>query len=145
MDFTNLDKWIAVGKELGIGSMFALVLLAMFAGGSVCVFRASFGRRGFVREFFVDTKEAAMNFLARLTQTLDRLEAAAGESRQCHREQAATCAAMLRAHTDPSGPCNLSGIRAAASHGLDAIGEIGQCVGVDVAKHVEAAKNRLIT
>ena len=111
-DIFSLDKWVMVGKDLGIGTMFALVLLALFAFGSFYVVREGF--------------------------------AAAAESREFHKQQAATCQAMLKSHTDPAGPCNLTAIRAAAAHGLDAIEEIGQQVGADVTKHVEAAKNRLV-
>ena len=143
-DIFSLDKWVMVGKDLGIGTMFALVLLALSAFGSFYILGASFGKQGFVRDFFVGVKDAATQFLARMTQTLDRLEAAAAESREFHKQQAATCQAMLKSHTDPAGPCNLTAIRAAAAHGLDAIEEIGQQVGADVAKHVEAAKNRLV-
>jgi hypothetical protein len=143
-DIFSLDKWVMVGKDLGVGAMFALVLLALFTCGSCYTFRASFGKQGFVRDFFVSVKEAATQFLARLTQTLDRLEAAAAESRDYHNQQAATCRAMLKAHTDPAGACNLTGIRAAAAHGLDALDEIGQQVGADLSKHVEAAKNVLV-
>ena len=143
-DIFSLDKWVMVGKDLGIGTMFALVLLALFAFGSFYVVREGFGKQGFVRDFFVGVKDAATQFLARMTQTLDRLEAAAAESREFHKQQAATCQAMLKSHTDPAGPCNLTDIRAAAAHGLDAIEEIGQQVGADVTKHVEAAKNRLV-
>jgi hypothetical protein len=143
-DFFSLDKWVMVGKDLGVGTMFALVLLAMSALGSFYILRASFGKQGFVREFFAGVKDAAIRFLDRLTQSLDRLESAAAESRDCHKQQAAICQAMLVAHTDPAGPCNLIGIRAAATHSLDALESIGQTVGADVAKHVEAAKNKLI-
>jgi hypothetical protein len=143
-DIFSLDKWVMVGKDLGIGTMFALVLLALFAFGSFYVLREGFGKRGFVRDFFVGVKDAATQFLARLTQTLDRLEAAAAESREFHRQQSATCQAMLKSHTDPAGTCNLTVIRAAAAHGLDAIDEIGQQVGADVSRHVEAAKNILV-
>ena len=142
-DLFSLDKWVMVGKDLGIGTMFALVLLAISTFGSFYILRASFGKQGFVRDFFVGVKDAATQFLARLTQTLDRLESAAAESRDFHKQQAATCQAMLKSHTDSSGPCNLTDIRAAAAHGLDAIEEIGQQVGADVSKHVEAAKNKL--
>jgi hypothetical protein len=143
-DIFSLDKWVMVGKDLGVGAMFALVLLALFTFGSCYTFRAGFGKQGFVRDFFVSVKEAATQFLARLTQTLDRLETAAAESRDFHRQQAATCQAMLKAHTDPSGACNLAGIRGAAAHGLDAIDEIGLQVGADVSKRVEAAKSSLL-
>jgi hypothetical protein len=143
-DMFSLDKWVMVGKDLGLGAMFALVLLSLFTFGSSYMLRASFGKQGFVRDFFVGVKEAATQFLARMTQTLDRLEAAAAESREFHKQQAATCQAMLKSHTDPSGPCNLTDIRAAAAHGLDAIEEIGQQVGADVAKHVGTAKNILV-
>jgi hypothetical protein len=139
----SLDKWVMVGKDLGLGAMFALVLLALFTFASFYVLREGFGKRGFVRDFFVGVKEAVTQFLARLTQTLDRLETAAAESREFHKQQAATCQVMLKSHTDPTGPCNLTGIRAAAAHGLDALDEIGQQVGADVSKHVEAAKNKL--
>jgi hypothetical protein len=143
-DIFSLDKWVMVGKDLGIGTMFALVLLAIFTFGSFYILRASFGRQGFVRDFFVGVKDAAVQFLTRLTQTLDRLESAAAESRDFHERQSAVCQSMLRAHTDPAGSCNLTGIRAAATHGLDAIESIGQKVGADVAKHVEAAKSKLV-
>ncbi|MCC6125689.1 MAG: hypothetical protein IT426_12050 [Pirellulales bacterium] len=143
-DIFSLDKWVMVGKDLGIGAMFALVLLALGACGSFYILRAGFGKRGFVREFFDGVKNAAIEFFDRLTQTLDRLEAAAAESRDYHRQQAAVCRTMLDAHTDPAGPCNLAGIRAAAACGLDALESIGEQVGADVAKHVEAAKNKLI-
>jgi hypothetical protein len=142
-DFFDLDKWVMVGKDLGIGAMFALVLLTMFTFGSFYILRASFGKQGFVRDFFIGVKDAAIQFLARLSQTLDRLESASAENREFHRHQSAVCQAMIEAHTDPTGPCNLTGIRAAATHGLDAIESIGQKVGADVAKHVEAAKSRL--
>ena len=142
-DIFSLDKWVMVGKDLGIGTMFALVLLALSACGSFYILRAGFGKQGFVRDFFVGVKDAAIQFLARLTQTLDRLESAAAESRDYHKQQAATCQAMLKAHTDPAGPCNLTDLRAAATHGLDAIESIGQKVGADVGRHVDAAKNKL--
>jgi hypothetical protein len=143
-DIFSLDKWVMVGKDLGVGAMFALVLLALFAFGSFYILRAGFGKQGFVRDFFVGVKDAAIEFLARLTQTLDRLESAAAESRDYHKQQAVTCQAMIKAHTDPSGPSNLADLRAAATHGLDAIESIGRQVGADVARHVEAAKNELV-
>jgi hypothetical protein len=143
-DFFSLDKWVMVGKDLGVGTMFALVFLVLAAFGSYYMLRAGFGKQGFVREFFVGVKDAAVQFLARLTLSLDRLESAAAESREYHLRQAATCQAMLEAHTGPGGPCNLTAIRAAATHGLDALESIGEQVGADVAKHVEAAKNNLI-
>ena len=104
-DIFSLDKWVMVGKDLGIGTMFALVLLALAACGSFYVLRAGFGQQGFVRDFFVGVKDAAVQFLSRLTQTLDRLESAAAESREYHKQQAATCQAMIEAHTAPTGPC----------------------------------------
>jgi hypothetical protein len=142
-DLIDLDKWTMVGKDLGVGAMFAMALLAMFAFGTFYVLRSGFGKQGFVRELFTGVKDAAIQFFSRLTQTLDRLEAAAAESREFHRHQATVCQAMIEAHTDPAGACNLAGIRAAASHGLDALDSIGRKVGADVSMHVEAAKNKL--
>ena len=103
-DIFSLDKWVMVGKDLGIGTMFALVLLALCACGSFYVLRASFGKQGFVRDCFAGVKDAAVQFLARLTQTLDRLESAAAESREYHKQQAAACQAMIEAHTAPRDP-----------------------------------------
>ena len=59
-DIFSLDKWVMVGKDLGIGTMFALVLLALFACGSFYVLRDGFGKQGFVRDFFVGVKDAAI-------------------------------------------------------------------------------------
>lgn len=143
-DLTDLDKWDMIGNHFGVGTIFALLFLLFFVLTSTYVLKASFGKSGFIRDFFGGVKSAAEEFLSRLTQTLDRLETAANESKEYHRQQATTCQTLYHAHLDPDGPCNPAELRAAAVHGLEAIGKIGDKLNADTARDIAAAKEKLI-
>jgi hypothetical protein len=143
-DFTDLDKWDMIGNHFGVGTIFSIMFLLFFVTTTWYTLKASFGKTGILREFFTGIKNAAEEFLTRLTLTLDRLETAANESKEYHREQAAVCKSMYNAHVDPTGPANLDHLKAAAAHGLDALQQIGVKTGANIDSHIAAAKNELI-
>ena len=143
MNLFDPSKWMEFGKELGAGTLFGFFILVFVATCSVYVLKALFGRRGFLREFFVGVKVTVRAFFRRLDERLDRLEAASRDSTGLEGKHFTMAEELQKEHLVRGGAANVDDIREAAICGLDGLKAMAEAKPQEASTHFETAKTKL--